>query len=159
MAGMDRQEVVILENLEDASEHLTYVRTMARPSTRGVRSNYRFEEAIILLRKVENNELAQQSGLKQNSKISNIIKRLEGLIKKNGLKERGDDDVIIDATNVLIEEIDEIRENTERRIRDGRRRERAYPEPHGRKKRNKNNSKKSNKSKRSNRKKTSKKKK
>ena len=84
MSGMDRQEVVILENLEDASEHLTYVRTMARPSTRGVRSNYRFEEAIILLRKVENNELAQQSGLKQNSNISNIIKRIEGLIKKMG---------------------------------------------------------------------------
>jgi hypothetical protein len=57
---------------------------MARPSTRGVRSNYRFEEAIILLRKVENNELAQQSGLKQNSNISNIIKRIEGLIKKMG---------------------------------------------------------------------------
>ena len=57
---------------------------MARPSTRVVRSNYRFEEAIILLRKVENNELAQQSGLKQNSNISNIIKRIEGLIKKMG---------------------------------------------------------------------------
>ena len=129
---------------------------MARPSTRGVRSNYRFEEAIILLRKVENNELAQQSGLKQNSNISNIIKRIEGLIKKNGLREAGDDEVIIEATNVLIEEIDEIRENTERRIRDSRRRERAYPEPHGIKKRNK---KKSKRTKRSNRKKSSKKKK
>ena len=159
MAGLDRQEAVILENLEDASEHLTYVRGQAHRRTRGVRSNWRFEEAIKLLQKVENNELAQQSGLKQNSKISNIIKRLKGLIKKNGLREAGDDVVIIKATNVLITEIDKIRTNTERRIREGRQRERRYPEPHGRKKRNKKNSKKSKKSKRSNRKKYSKKKK
>ena len=159
MAGMDIREQRILENLEDASENLKFVREQARRSTRGVRSNWRFEEAIKLLQKVENNELAQQSGLKVSSKISNIIKRLKGLIKKNGLREAGDDVVIIEATNVLIEEIDEIRENTERRIRDGRQRERRYPEPHGRKKRNKKNSKKSKKSKRSNRKKYSKKKK
>ena len=91
--------------------------------------------------------------------LSNIINRLEGLIEQNDLRRLGDDEVIIEATNVLIEEIDEIRENTERRIRDGLQRERRYPEPHGRKKRNKKNSKKSKKSKRSNRKKYSKKKK